>query len=450
MKKFSIIAAVLPLIVLFPSCKEEEPAPKQEMTVLTVGLPDGVSKTVLGQSQDGKRKVYWSNGDRMTLNGTASNPLSGVGEEASSATFAFPGLLSAPYDLLYPAAFYKDATTITLPATQVWADGSFAPDTAPMACHLETAGGSASVSHLCSILRLRVLKDAGVSASKLCSVRFRGNAGEQVAGDFTIDYSAGTLTSAGEGAELELTLDESLSESDTLELYLIVPSRTYASGFSVTLEDEYHRSMTKVKNGETTLTAGKLTNMTHFTFIPSDIATEFTIADVVEEVLPFDGYNVTGKVADNSGNPLEGVVVSDGLKCVRTMSDGSFYMTSDPASVKFIHISTPSGYLPPLSGGIPRFYKALSDITPSGGIYDCGTFELTPVANPDSFTILVTADPQPRATTLSLDNVAYRSTRACEALYLDLQETAAAVTGRQVYGICLGDLVHQDMDLMDT
>ena len=94
-------------------------------------------------------------------------------------------------------------------------------------------------------------------------------------------------------------------------------------------------------------------------------------------MLPFD-YNITGRVVDNTGNPLENVVVSDGIQCVRTMFDGTFYMQSNTANVKFVHISTPSGYLPPVDGGKPRFYKAKVDITPSAGIYDFGGFVAFP------------------------------------------------------------------------
>ena len=122
-KKTLIILAVLPALVLIPSCEEGIPEAAEETTVLSVGIRADGAKTVLGPSVDGKRKVYWADGDCISLNGTASAPLSGVPAEASSATFTFSGALEAPYNLLYPAAFYKDASTITLPATQAWTEG---------------------------------------------------------------------------------------------------------------------------------------------------------------------------------------------------------------------------------------------------------------------------------------------------------------------------------------
>lgn len=450
-KSAAFFAAVLAGVACM---KVAEEIPQQEeYTVISVSLPGDTTKTVLGASDGTSRKVFWTDGDQLSCNGTASVALSGVPAETQSVTFSFPGALSTPYKLLYPASFYKNANTITLPENQTWTAGSFATGTLPLVGYLPVEGSSVALSHLGAIVHLKIKKDAGVSASNLVSVTFEGRADEQVAGDFTIDYTIPSLTgaaSAGVGRKITLTLSQSLSESTALDIFLVIPARTYDSGFKVTMTDEYNRVMTKVKSSSIVLTPGKLAKMTEFTFVPSALATEFAIDDVVEEVLPPDGYNITGRVVDNSGHPLEGVVVSDGLQCVRTMLDGTFYMESTVANVKFVQISTPSGYLPPVSGGIPRFYKAKADVTPVAGVYNFGDFVLTPMANPDRFTIFVTADPQPRASDLSLDNVAYRSLRGCECLYRDLTETAAQMTDRQVIGICLGDLVHEDMDLMDT
>lgn len=422
-----------------------------EYTTFSVSLDDE-TKTSLGESVDGTRSVYWSNGDRISLNGTASDALSGVGPGEKSATFTVPGIIDPPFNVLYPADIWKNASTITLPAVQSYEEGTFASGAEPLAGY--SADGSAiTIGHLCSIIMLKVKKDAGVTASSLVRVTFQGNAAEQVSGDFTIDYEGSTLSgasSADEDKSVSLTLSEPLSESSALELFLVVPATAYTDGFTVVLEDDMHRTMTKTRSSAKTMEAGKLVKMSEFSFVPSPVSTELGIDDITEDVVVPDGYNVTGRVVDGSGNGIAGVVVSDGAKCVRTLPDGSFFIESEIASVTFVHVSTPSGYMPTVSGGIPRFYKAKADVTPAGGIYDFGDFVLTPVANPDTYTLFITADPQPRASANSLDNVAYRSLRACESLYRDLKETAAAITDRQVYGICLGDLVHEDMDLLDT
>lgn len=446
-----IVASACALLALV-SCSREPGFEEQdgEFTTLEVSIAD--SKTHMGAPEQGVRHVYWSNGDQLCLNGVASNPLSGIGDAASSANFSFAAVLNTPYKILYPASFYKDEDSITLPDTQTWADGGFATNTIPMAGYQASSGGSLSISHLGAIVQLRVKKDASVSASRLASATLTGRAGEQIAGDFTIDYENHSLSGEapdGEGLSLILNVDQNLSETDVLDIYFVVPARTYASGFQVVLKDEKARTMTKVRTSSIDMTPGKLALMPEFTFVPSSIATEFSIEDVQEEVLPPDGYNVTGRVVDSTGAPMEGVVVSDGTKSVRTMFDGSFYIESTLANVKFVNVSTPSGYKPAVSGGIPRFYKAKSDITPQGGVYDFGDFVLTAEDNPDHCTILMTADPQPRKSNWTLDKIAYKSLDACADLYQELYDVSRspAVSGREVYGICLGDIVHEDMSL---
>ena len=426
--------------------------PEAETLQISVSLEGAATKTVLGPSQEGSRKVFWADGDALALNGTASEALSGVAAGTASATFKFRGSFTAPYHLLYPAALYKDAATITLPAAQTWADGTFDPAAAPLAASLTSADGAASLGHLCTIVQLRVKKDAAVSAANLAAVTFKGNAGEQVCGDFAIDYAAPALTPDGTGAEMVMTVNQPLSESEALDIFLVVPAQTYASGFSVVLRDADNRYMT-MKTGSITLPAGKLFRGAAFTFVPS-LDSSFELEDIVEEVIAADGYNVTGRVVDaDTGKGLDGVVVSDGLQCVRTMPDGSFYMTSNLTKTKFVFVSTPSGYLPPVSGGIPQYYKLLSSGSLSGGVYNMGTYALTPdaSADPDHFTLLVSADPQERShTKWDLDNAAYRSVRCREDLFKELKNTAADIkaSGQNVYGICLGDLVHEDMELL--
>ena len=450
---------LLPILFLSAACnREEQDMTESEatgQTVLTVALPSGVTRTHLGATVDNKRKVYWSNDDQICLNGTASSALSGLDEEASSAVFTFAGVLNTPYKLLYPASFYKDANTITLPATQTYAADGFATNTEPLAGYVASAGGSIELNHLCAIVQLSVKASPNVAVGQLASVTFSGKNEEQVCGDFTIDYEHATLTPAGSGSGTELTLSvgQSLSTSTALDLYFIVPAGLYSNGFSVVLKDDANRTMTKAKSSSATLAVGKLTKLTQFEFIPSSVPTELTIDDVEMEVLVPDDYNITGRVVDDSGNALENVVVSDGTQCVLTMFDGSFYMNSTLDDVKFVHVSTPSGYLPPVENGIPRFYKAKDDVTPSGGVYDFGDYVLTDLSktysNPDNFTILISADPQERSLSASLDNVAYRSHRIREDLIRDLKATSEGISDRPVIGICLGDIIHEDMTLWD-
>ena len=286
MTRFRFIPLLLAALTAAWSCNtlEESSLETSETFTISIGLPGDMTRTSMGPSVEGHRCLYWSAGDRVALNGVISKPLEDPGAEADCAEFSFGETPSAPYRLLYPASFYKNENTVTLPAEQQYVAGNIASETLPLAAQVADFDDPASLGHLCAIIQLSVRKDANVSASSLSTVCFSGNAGEQVCGDFTIDYSAPALSPAGSGSDVTLNVSEPLSEADPLDLFIVVPAGTYSGGFSVTLEDNTHRTMGKIKDDAVTLAPGKLVKMTAFTFVPSAIATRFDIEDVIEDI----------------------------------------------------------------------------------------------------------------------------------------------------------------------
>ena len=444
MKKLYILA--IALLSLLVACQREK-NPGAEPTVITVSAQQ--TKTALGAVSGTKRPVYWVDGDCLAMNGVASEPLSGVSAQATTAQFTFTSPISgsAPYNILYPASLYKDANTVSLPATQTWAANGVV--SVPLAAQVSAlTGETADLAHLCAILHLRVRKNASVDAGNLATVTFSGNNNEKVCGYFTINYSTAAITPEGDNTEVTLNVNQPMSASADLDLFLSIPAQTYTKGFTVELKDAANRTMSCGTSSSINVSKGQLLRSAVTYFNPmTSCSLELEGLDV--ESLPLDGYNVTGRVVDStSGEGLAGVVVSDGLQCVRTLSDGRFYMTSNMTNTKFVWVSTPSGYTATAVNGTPKFYKAKADVTPSGGIYDFGDYELTPVANPNRFTLLISADPQARAKASLGDNNAYYSEWASQDLFYELREVAAGISGHQVYGICLGDLVHEDLALL--
>ena len=72
-------------------------------TTLTISLEE--SRTQLGEKVDGTYPLYWSEGDQLSVNGIASAALPASAEGNAAAEFTFDGVLSHPYNVLYPAAF---------------------------------------------------------------------------------------------------------------------------------------------------------------------------------------------------------------------------------------------------------------------------------------------------------------------------------------------------------
>ena len=166
------------------------------------------------------------------------------------------------------------------------------------------------------------------------------------------------------------------------------------------------------------------------------------------------GYTPTGKITvkglvyGGGSNALEGVVISDGLLCVQTDEDGYFEIDSDLSRTKFIMASIPSGYSAPTdANGLPIFYHRVTDEERTNDMVQ-HTFEFYPIKNnSERYTLIVGADPQPRQRSARYDKNAYHSLDCCDDFYRDMREKAATISDHSVYGLMLGDIVHENMNL---
>lgn len=300
MKKiFRTVAALA--VVAFAGCttdlENEVVAPGVGGTTVTVGIAD--TKTYLGDLVDGARKVYWHNGDQIAINGAASTEVV-LNEEKTSATFTFESVLDYPYSVLYPASMYKDATTITLPAIQAGATNNFAKDVAPMASYL-AAEGTVQMHHLAGVIRLQVKLPAESTHAThpLNKVEAKGNAGEQMSGDFAIDYQAATLT-ATSTAEADKVVTTSaikdLSAEDTDDVFIVVPAREYPQGITVRLIDKAGHYM-DIASKAMIIEAGEIKAMPVVEFVPTGTLVGVEISSAEELIAFANAYNA-GDYAD--------------------------------------------------------------------------------------------------------------------------------------------------------
>ena len=162
--------------------------------------------------------------------------------------------------------------------------------------------------------------------------------------------------------------------------------------------------------------------------------------------------SVVGTVKGDDGTLLEGVVVSDGLVCVKTDASGHYELPADLTKAMYVWVSTPSGYAAPVTKGQAIFFKKIADCTKDSGGRSVADFTLNKISNPEKFTIFIYADPQPRSYEkwgATYDGLAFKSLECCEDMYDDMAELKASITGEPVYGIGLGDIIHQDVSLLD-
>ncbi len=263
--------------LLIAGCAKENIAPEKAeapaggVTVLQVGLPQ--TKTTLGDKDGSKRKIYWSDGDCISVNGTASEALSNVPAQCTSALFSFNSTVSAPYSILYPASVWKDAGTITLPASQSFVSGTFADGSLPMAGYA-TSGSSPTLSHICAVVKIPLVlsSDEEADKDKIVSISIKGGADEQMCGDFSIDYSTASISATGTNAAnktVEMALNHSLSTENALDIYMVIPAGEYASGFTVTVTDVNGHYMKKSSATTVSLVAGHLYALPELSFEPT-------------------------------------------------------------------------------------------------------------------------------------------------------------------------------------
>lgn len=166
-----------------------------------------------------------------------------------------------------------------------------------------------------------------------------------------------------------------------------------------------------------------------------------------ETVTPKE-WTICGTVKGNDGVLLEGVVVSDGCSSVKTDNQGRYYLPADLETAHYVMVSTPSTYSAPVEDGHAIFWKWLKDCAKDTNGKYVADFTLEKIANPNRYKVLMFADPQPRKKTANLDKFAYSSLALCDDMYLDMKEYVLSNKNCLVYGIGLGDIVHQDLTLL--
>lgn len=259
-----------------------KPEPAVEESV-SLSLGSGtITKTILGEPDGSSYPVYWCEGDRIAVNGKRSEPLHGIGDRVTDATFSVSGV-SAPYGVVYPSwicgAMDGETAEITIQTVQRWIPGSFSNGSAVL--YGRSDSKDFTLTNLCGVVRIPV--DFGkyeIADITLTSL------GEPLAGKFDLSLADGKLTAVDAGQSISLSLPEggfaagygdgpdsdaaSIEEgSKAVELNFCVPAGEYAEGFNLTITEKYGRKMVIEMRENTAVTSGVIVGWTEQTFVPS-------------------------------------------------------------------------------------------------------------------------------------------------------------------------------------
>ena len=163
--------------------------------------------------------------------------------------------------------------------------------------------------------------------------------------------------------------------------------------------------------------------------------------DFAKVVKPLsNGTNVFGRVTDTTGLPIQGCVVSDGKQSVKTDVNGEYAMKCDMKGVRFVMISVPAEYEIPLRENRPQFFRRVPRYAQA--VRADFTLKAREKVS-DNFILTMIGDPQTRG--LKTDKAVERFD---DQIIKDLKDFNHK-TDKEVYAICLGDLVYNYMTSYD-
>ena len=194
----------------------------------TINLSLEQSRTELGTEANGIYPLYWSEGDKISVNGVESTEAAIDATNAAKA--AFNVTATAPYCIAYPAA---PAGKVLFAEVQTHGgNGSFSSGVSTMYGYGESTLG-VGLKHLTGVLKIGVKGSAVLKKAQISTIDRA-----PIAGPFDIDFQSGEVTATAESKQvIEYSFGEGAQLSDEATyLHVAVPAGQYDELY-VTLYD---------------------------------------------------------------------------------------------------------------------------------------------------------------------------------------------------------------------
>lgn len=282
MKKIYKYIGILALASFAAGCAKEELVDPNEFTgaeqgtvvageelTFTLSVPESAdTKTVLGVKNGDTYPVYWSEGDVVTLNGTAATEfIPSDDNKTATATFKVANLAS-PYNFIY-GGVSGTSNQVSFPSTQNYVEGSFDPAAMPMYASVNSVKENVTFSHVASLLKFSFTGTNQISSVTLTAA----DNSKSLAGNFTLNTTDGALTPVSGNASLVYNLggDKQLSQTPFV-FYVAVPAGTYTDGITLEIldNDSGHMRVKVMGDEETaTIAAGKVREFANVVYTPT-------------------------------------------------------------------------------------------------------------------------------------------------------------------------------------
>ena len=254
----------------------------------------GDVRTSLGEKADDAYPIYWSKGDKLSLNGAASAALPTMEEPTNVATFTWEGLTeeqqTAPFFVLYPAS--TEPNTVTFDATQGYVKGTFQSGSVPMFGYAESVEALENIQlqYLAGVLKIGFWYDLDGSedekAPKLERIFIESLDGTPIAGKFNVDKDANLTPTEDTNTSLYYTPSGQSISTDVENptyLHIAVPKGAYETLLLKVISDK-GTMIAKIKAGEDSakgaIVAGQVRE---FGVVKYDITSDGTELSVTEQ-----------------------------------------------------------------------------------------------------------------------------------------------------------------------
>ncbi len=227
MKNLAKIFMAVVLLAGITSCVQDTTVDGgifQPTTELTISVEDA-NRTALGAKTDeGTYPVYWSTGDKISVNGVASKPLAEIEEGAVKGLFQIEGTIDSPYKASYPAT--TEAGQVLFAAAQSYKEGTFSEGAAAMYGESETM--TIEMKHAAGVLQFPIKAAEGeeVVLKKVIVT----NANGKLAGLYTAELIEGELAltpDATATSSISYDCGELALSTEPVKLHIAVPAGEY-------------------------------------------------------------------------------------------------------------------------------------------------------------------------------------------------------------------------------
>lgn len=217
------------------------------MKYITIGFDD-VTRVAVGEEENGKVPLYWSEGDKMMVNKTtASSEVAAEYSGKKTAVIGVPEATTYPMTLVYPyAASTKSAKWFILDAEQTYNPAKLANGWGVMMATVENEGDIASMQHMCGYMKVSL---TGSTTVKRVMLRAMGH--EPLSGYFkypttsATDGKIGMVRFGGADALADGYYDSPVIaincgdgvalSGEATDFYFALPVATYSKGFALTV-----------------------------------------------------------------------------------------------------------------------------------------------------------------------------------------------------------------------